>query len=218
MAKLICADDIEKLIKQGEKRLYLEKDTVLTPSAKDAANAADLELCEGGPDSACAAAAGNGDSSACDGEISSDLIYNALKQMDCKDLLNKLSGETPTPELPYSAETGSGVKLVCGKSVRMDFLDTGTPGVKACYQELISDSDGAHIPSGFLEIDCSEFEWELEGYEEVDYIIEGTLSITINGETFTGHAGDVFFVPSGSKVVWCSPDKARMFYSTYPVN
>ncbi|MFQ6972843.1 MAG: ethanolamine utilization protein EutQ, partial [Enterocloster aldenensis] len=40
----------------------------------------------------------------------------------------------------------------------------------------------------------------------------------IDGKTYTAHAGDVLFVPSGSKVIWGSPDKARIFYATYPAN
>ena len=66
-------------------------------------------------------------------------------------------------------------------------------------------------------IENSSFDWELT-YEEIDYVIEGTLTVTIDGTTYTAHAGDVLFVPSGSKVTWGSPDKARVFYATYPAN
>ena len=52
----------------------------------------------------------------------------------------------------------------------------------------------------------------------IDYVIEGTLTITIDGKTYTAHAGDVLFVPANSKVVWGSPDRARVFYATYPAN
>ena len=46
-------------------------------------------------------------------------------------------------------------------------------------------------------IDHSEFAWELT-YEEIDYVIEGTLTVTIDGKKYTANAGDVLFVPSGS--------------------
>ena len=77
--------------------------------------------------------------------------------------------------------------------------------------------DESHISAGFLVIENSSFDWELT-YEEIDYVIEGTLTVTIDGTTYTAHAGDVLFVPSGSKVTWGSPDKARVFYATYPAN
>jgi ethanolamine utilization protein EutQ len=84
------------------------------------------------------------------------------------------------------------------------------------YQELVS-KDDSKMSAGFLTIEKSSFEWEL-CYEELDFVIEGTLTVTLNGKTFTAHAGDVLFVPSGSKVVWGSPDKTRIFYATYPAN
>lgn len=215
MKKLICADDITKLVKQGGKTLWVEPGTVFTPSAKDAVKAAGLTICEGKPEFDSLSGSDVKTSSE-SGQISSDAIYTALKLMQDKGILGESTDKAP--EL-YSSETdASGIKLVRGKSVKMDVLDTGNPDAKARYQELISASDGTHIPSGFLEIDNSEFEWELEGYEEIDYVIEGTLSISINGRTLTAHAGDVFFIPAGAKVVWCSPDKARVFYSTYFVN
>jgi len=215
MKNLICADDITKLVKQGEKNLCVEPGTVFTPSAKDAAKAAGLTICEGNLESGSVSKT-VAETSTGNGEINSDAIYTALKLMQNKGLLSELTEKAP--EQPYSSESEGGVKLVCGKSVKMDVLDTGNPDAKARYQELISSTDGTKIPSGFLEIDNSEFEWELEGYEEIDYVIEGTLSISINGRTLTAHAGDVFFIPAGSKVIWCSPDKARVFYSTYVVN
>ena len=41
-------------------------------------------------------------------------------------------------------------------------------------------------------IDHSEFAWELT-YEEIDYVIEGTLTVTIDGKKYTANAGDVLF-------------------------
>ena len=91
----------------------------------------------------------------------------------------------------------------------MDVFETGNPNATAYFQELVSKEE-SHISAGFLVIDHSDFEWELT-YEEIDYVIEGTLTVTIDGKKYTAEAGDVLFVPSGSKVVWGSPNKARVF-------
>lgn len=226
MKKLICADDIEKLVKQGVKTLCVEPGMMLTPSAKDAAKTAKLELCDGKSEAeciACKAAASEikTDAGACgagepasEGDISSETIYAALKSMLNKGLLTGLVTDG-TPDAPYHAETEGGVKLVRGKSVAMDVLNTGTPGAKACFRQVIGDNDGSHVGAGFLEIDGSSFEWVMEGYEEIDYVIDGTLTVSINDRTFTAKAGDVFFVPSGANVVWGSPDRARVFFATY---
>jgi len=37
MKKLICAKDVENLDKQGKKVFYIDKDTIITAAAEDAA-------------------------------------------------------------------------------------------------------------------------------------------------------------------------------------
>lgn len=211
MKKVICAEDIQILAKQGQKKFCIEPGAILTPSAIDAAKAADIEICAADLKNEVL----DTKTSTSDEQITSDFIYGALKSMLDKGLLNTIpcgSNES------FSADSDkSGLKLVYGKTVNLDTLDTGTPGTKASYKEVIGSSDGSHMGAGFLEIDKSTFEWELSGYEEIDYVIEGTLTVSVNGTPYTGHPGDVFFIPSGSKVVWSSLDKAKMFYATYAV-
>ena len=137
-------------------------------------------------------------------------VYQVLKALMERGLLEDIFK-------PFESERhGNGLKVVRGGSVKMDVFETGTPGAKAFFQELVNKEE-SHISAGFLVIDHSEFPWELT-YEEIDYVIEGTLTVTIDGKKYTAHPGDVLFVPSGSKVIWGSPDKARIFYATYPAN
>ncbi len=205
MKQLICAKDVEKLNAEGKKVFYVESGSIITPSAKDAADSFGIKFCDKAKEQqtqAPAALAGM--------DIDSDKIYMVLKTLMEKGLLNDILK-------PYESEShGNGLKVVRGSSVKMDVFDTGDPSVKAYYQELVSKEE-SHISAGFLVIDHSSFEWELT-YEEIDYVIEGTLTVTIDGKTYTAKAGDVLFVPSGSKVIWGSPDKARVFYATYPAN
>ncbi|WP_312105625.1 cupin domain-containing protein [Lachnoclostridium sp.] len=204
MKQLICAKDVETLNAEGKKVFYVESGSIITPSAKDAADAFGITFCEKAEELPQVPAAFAGM------DIDSEKIYMVLKTLMEKGLLNDILK-------PYESEShGNGLKVVRGSSVKMDVFDTGDPSVKAYYQELVS-KDESHISAGFLTIDHSSFEWELT-YEEIDYVIEGTLTVTIDGKTYTAKAGDVLFVPSGSKVTWGSPDKARVFYATYPAN
>ena len=219
MKKLVCVKDIEALNKEGKKVFYIDHETIITPSAKDAAKASGIEFseevyrCE--EKTSCYVETTQKTEKSSGGEMDSNLIYEVLKTMLEKGMLNGMLEQTQ--EQPYYAERDKdGLKLVRGSSVRMDVFDTGNPNNKVFYQELIS-KDDAKMSAGFLTIEKSRFEWEL-CYEEIDYVIEGTLTLEINGKTFTAYAGDVLFVPSGSKVVWGSPDKARVFYTTYPAN
>jgi len=212
MKKLICVKDVEALDKQGKKVCYIDSNTIVTPSAKDTAKVCGIEfsyesdICEG---------KASEPEKACGGEVDSNMIYAVLKTMLDKGLLKGMFDAAP--DQPYVAERDNGgLKLVRGNTVKFDYFDTGNPDNKVYYQELVSKED-SKMSAGFLTIEKSSFEWEL-CYEELDYVIEGTLTITIDGKTFTAYPGDVLFVPSGSKVVWGSPDKARIFYATYPAN
>lgn len=219
MKKLICVKDVEALKNRGEKVFYMDGDSIITPAAEDAAKIFGIEFssetnCCKEKVSCCEVKASepqiNGG-----GEIDSNKIYAILKSLLEKGLLNGVFDSTTNH--PYIFECNpNGLKLVRGGSVKMEYFDTGNPDNKVFYQELIS-KDDSKMSAGFLTIEKSSFEWELS-YEELDYVIEGILTITINGKTFTAYPGDVLFVPSGSKVVWGSPDKARIFYATYPAN
>ena len=44
MKKLICAKEVETLQKQGKTIFYIDCDTIVTPSAKDAAKAAGIKF------------------------------------------------------------------------------------------------------------------------------------------------------------------------------
>lgn len=219
MKKLICAKDVENLDKQGKKVFYVDGDTIITPAAKDAAKILGIEFsseivcCE---EKAAVPEKAAEQEKTCGGGIDSNMIYTVLKTMLDQGLLQGMF-DNNAPSQPYLAERDNGgLKLVRGNTVKMDVFDTGNPDNKVFYQELVS-KDDSKMSAGFLTIEKSSFEWEL-CYEELDFVIEGTLTVTLNGKTFTAHAGDVLFVPSGSKVVWGSPDKARIFYATYPAN
>ncbi|NFH69398.1 DUF861 domain-containing protein [Clostridium botulinum] len=215
MKKLICIKDIEALVKQGETKFYVDDNVIITPSAKDLAKAngivfsTEVPKCE---------VQHSEISKVCADGMNSEMLLSFFKSMMEKGLLQEmLNCLKKDKDMPYVSECDSGgLKVVRGNTVKMDVFDTGNPNAKAYYQELVSKNE-SKMSAGFLVIENSKFDWELT-YEEIDYVIEGTLTIEINGKTFTAYPGDVLFVPSGSKVVWGSPDKARVFYSTYPAN
>jgi ethanolamine utilization protein EutQ len=212
MKKLISVKEVEASQKQGQKVIYIDDNTIITPAAKDAAKVSGIEFsleknnCEVKPSEPV---------KECGGEIDSNMIYTVLKSLVDKGLLKGMF-ENVNSEPYFADRDQAGLKLIRGNSVKFDEFDTGNPNNKVFYQELIS-KDEASMSAGFLTIEKSSFEWDLS-YEEIDYVIEGTLTITINGKTFTAYPGDVLFVPSGSKVVWGSPEKVKLFYTTYPAN
>ncbi|AYE35169.1 cupin domain-containing protein [Clostridium septicum] len=218
MKKLICAKDIEELIVNGKKTFYIDGSEIITPAAQDLAINNQIKFTNESP-KVEASTTQKLDPIKCPNieGLDSDTLVKFFKVLMEKGLLQDLLECLKPKNTLFDAECDpSGLKVVRGNTVKMDVFDTGDPNVRAYFQELVSKEE-SKMSAGFLVIENSKFEWELT-YEEIDYVIEGTLTVEINGKTYTAHAGDVLFVPSGSKVVWGSPDKARVFYSTYPAN
>jgi ethanolamine utilization protein EutQ len=227
MKQLISAKEMQDFVNEGGKVFYVEKDMLLTPSAKDIAKNSGIQVEFGTKPAVCATVSSSATvQTSCTTTSVADTIEGFDKDMLTKlfkammdkgfltEMLATLSNQS---NLPYTCDADpTGLKVVRGNTVKMDVFETGNPNATAYYQELVS-KDESQMSAGFLVIENSKFEWELT-YEEIDYVIEGTLTIEINGKTYTAHAGDVLFVPKNSKVVWGSPDKARVFYATYPAN
>lgn len=226
MRRLICAKDIEALILNGEKVFHLEGSEIITPSAQDLARINGIVFTTESPkvkvQEVNNVSVANVDK--CETtkfpsleNMDNEMLMNLFKAMLDKGLLQQMLQCLQGDKLPYDAECSeNGFKVVRGKTVQMDFFDTGNPDANVHYQELVGEKD-SHMRAGFLTIEKSKFNWELTDYEEINYVIDGTLTIEIDGKTYIAHAGDVLFVPMGSKVVWGSPDKAKVFYTTFPM-
>ena len=213
MKKLVCASDIKSASDKGQKVICVDCSTIITPAAKDLAKELGVELLA--------------ETSRCkDGgvqkkdrqvkEIDRDIIYQIVKAALLRHLA--ASGSDAPPESPFQADCDpkSGLKIIRGSSVKYETFDTGNPSASAAYREVIS-KDDSKMSAGFLTIEKSSFDWEL-CYEEVDIILEGSLSIAINGRTYYASQGDVLFIPRGSKVTWSTSGHVKLFYVTYPAN
>ncbi|HEY8891972.1 MAG TPA: cupin domain-containing protein [Clostridium sp.] len=224
MKKLICVKDVEDVEKQGQKVFYIDSDTIITPSAKDAARAFGMEF----SNEAHAIEVKNSETNVCEvknegktsepskaseGEVDTDMIYKVFKAMMDKGLLNGMFDSSPAK--PYIAEVDcSGLKVVRGNSVKMDILDTGNPNDKVFYQEIINADDGCSMNAGVITIEGCTFDWETT-CQELYHVVEGTLIVTVNGKIYTAHPGDSVFFPKGAKLAFGSPDKMKAFYATY---
>jgi ethanolamine utilization protein EutQ len=226
MKKLICVNDVENVEKQGQKVFYIDSNTIITPSAKDAARnygiefsteapvcevkGSEVQVCEA--KSSCEEIASSL-AKASDGGIDAEMVYKVFKAMMDKGLLNGILDSFSNK--PYIAEVdASGLKVVRGNSVRMDVFDTGNPSDKVFYQEIVNVDDGCSMNAGIITIEGCTFDWETT-CEELYYVVEGTLTVTVDGKIYTANAGDSVFFPKGAKLAFGSPDKMKAFYATH---
>lgn len=113
----------------------------------------------------------------------------------------------------------------CIKSVKVpqipvresDRLDTKNENDKVYTRDLFTLSESPNIGCGIMEMTDTTFDWTLN-YDEIDYIIEGSLNIVKDGIKTTGEKGEIIFIPKGSSIKFSVDGFARFLYFTYPAN
>lgn len=225
MKKLVTASDIKNLISSGRKSLCFEPGTIITPSAKDLAAELGVVI-ESGPrretaPAACptappAAEPADCIAGACGTAAGANEISPALIAQIVREVLASVPGIQAEGAM-VKEEDPSGLRLIRGSTVNCESFNTGNPRDKVGIKEILNIKESPNMATGFMTIEESSFSWDLK-YEEMDYIIEGTLEMTVNGKTYRGQAGDVFYLPSNATVTFSSPDKCKFFFVTYPAN
>ena len=205
----------------------IDENTIVTPAAKDAIKYNGLEVtdCTAAPAPVTtysayipeptptpAAAPAGGEA------LSTEMIYNALKKMTEQGLLNGCFEAPACAEAaPYTAENANGFKLVRGGGIKMEVLELENPADngKVQYQELIGADVDSAMNAGFMTVDQCTFNWDVEP-QEIYYVVEGNMTVTVDGVPHTAYPGDCLFIQKGSKVVFSSGNtKAKVFYCTY---
>ena len=227
MKTLLTEKSIRDLIAQGATSVCIDENTIVTPAAKDAIKYNGLEVtdctaaptatatysaCIPAPTPAPAAAPAGGEA------LSTEMIYNALKKMTEQGLLNGCFEAPASAEAaPYTAENANGFKLVRGGGIKMEVLELENPADngKVQYQELIGADVDSAMNAGFMTVDQCTFNWDVEP-QEIYYVVEGNMTVTVDGVPHTAYPGDCLFIQKGSKVVFSSGNtKAKVFYCTY---
>ena len=98
-----------------------------------------------------------------------------------------------------------------------DRLDTGNPSARVYTHDLLTLEQSPRLGVGLMTMERCDFAWTL-GYDEVDLVLEGELTIrTAQGEQ-TARAGEGVFIPRGTQIHFCTPSHARFLYVTYPAD
>ena len=96
-------------------------------------------------------------------------------------------------------------------------MDTGRPGDRVWTRDLFTLEESPSLGCGLMVMEDTTFPWTLN-YAEMDYVIEGRLTILINGQAVTAGPGEVLYIPHGSSIQFSVTGKARFLYFVYPAN
>ncbi len=137
-----------------------------------------------------------------------------------KESLEKLIKEIIAEKMCGNKNREHGVLKVKVPDIKVsekDRLDTGDISDVVYTKDLFTLEESPRLGCGIMEMTDTTFDWTLN-YDEIDYIIEGSLSIIINGDTVTANRGELILIPKGSKIKFSTPNYARFIYVTYPAD
>lgn len=98
-----------------------------------------------------------------------------------------------------------------------DRLHTGNPAHRVYTRDVLTLEESPRLGCGIMEMTDTTFDWTLN-YDEIDYVIEGAVSIICNGRRTTAKAGEILLIPKNSKIQFSVDGFARFLYVTYPAN
>lgn len=150
-------------------------------------------------------------------DVDKSTIEALVKQI----LVEKLSTVSGSECVDYVREVVPGgvmsVKLPTVKVDESNRLDTGTPSDVVYTKDLFTLQESPRLGCGVMEMTKTTFDWTLN-YDEIDYVIEGSLTININGRSVTAGPGELILIPKGSSIQFSVPNYARFIYVTYPAD
>ena len=98
-----------------------------------------------------------------------------------------------------------------------DRLDTGDPSHRVYTHDLFSLTESPRLGAGLMEMRETAFPWHLD-YDEIDYVIEGSLTVEFGTRAVTAGPGQVILIPKGSSIRFSVPEFARFLYVTDPAD
>ena len=96
-------------------------------------------------------------------------------------------------------------------------MDTGNPADRVWTRDLFTLEESPRLGCGLMVMEHTTFPWTLN-YDEIDYVVEGELSILIDGKRVTAGPGEIILIPKGSSIHFSVENKARFLYFVYPAN
>lgn len=103
------------------------------------------------------------------------------------------------------------------RTTEADRMDTGSPADRVYTHDLFSLEQSPRLGAGLMEMEDTTFAWTLN-YDEMDYIIEGELTVLIDGERVTAGPGEVIYIPKRSSIRFSVSGRARFLYFVYPAD
>lgn len=190
---LITATDVKKAAENRQTSFYLQRDSIITPSAQDTAQDLGIRII---PASNPALA-----SSALDPAIVAKIVGEVMACLSQSEQSSPLRKEVDS----------CGLRLVRGDSVVLEDYDTGHPRDKVKIKELFNSRESGKVSAGIMTFEATSYSAPIK-HDELHYIIDGTLECSVENRTYTGKQGDLFFIPADTNVRFSTSGNVKILY------
>jgi len=203
---LITAADVQKAAENHETIFYVQAESIITPSAKDIAKDQGIQIILGSspssvPSSSLPLSSSSAPSSPLDPAIVAKIVGEV---MACLNL-------TKQPSQLIKNVDPSGLRLVKGDSVVLEKYDTGNLQDNVMIKELFNSRESSNISAGFMTLEKTSYSTHIK-QDEFQYILDGTLECSVNGNRYIGKAGDAIFIPADTKVTFSTSHNVKLLY------
>lgn len=94
---------------------------------------------------------------------------------------------------------------------------TGSISTKAFISQPIASPHSKNMTAGYIQLDAGYAKEFQSPVDEIDLFLEGSLTYTCEGKTFTAQKGDIVFIERGSRVRFMTDKGCIGFFVTYPL-
>ncbi|MBQ7874501.1 MAG: DUF861 domain-containing protein [Oscillospiraceae bacterium] len=145
--------------------------------------------------------------------ISEELIKEIVAKV-CANMKNEDS-------MPFERNVlSNGMMSIKTETVKCEPFpfDVGDANGKVDLMDVVTLEESPNLGIGVMELrEGAEFPWTLN-YDEVEYIIDGTIVLKSDAGNVTANAGDMTFIPKGTSIHFSTPDFVRFIYISFPAD
>lgn len=98
----------------------------------------------------------------------------------------------------------------------LTFVPRAEGGDQAQIATICSGDDGTELGTGLARLRNARLEWTVK-YDEILFVVEGTVKVTTGNGTFEAGPKDSIWLPEGTELVYEAED-ALVLFAIHPAN
>ena len=104
------------------------------------------------------------------------------------------------------------------EAIKLGHLEImGKVNEKARLSQAIKSPTSQNMTASYIRLDPGYHREIQSPVDEVDLFLEGSLTYTAEGTTFTAQKGDIVFIKKGTMATFSTEEGCLAFYVTYPL-